>query len=309
MDRRGETGRLGRGVPHIGRPGDGVGIFGRPAGLAFALAAFALLAAPAPAAAESTAERTIPWQALEAGLDLAEIVSPVKSTVGDSRITVLRIDPRRYALRLLSVTEQGGRSLTAKAWAGAHGLIAAVNAGMYQKDGRTSVGFMRNFGHVNNGYINRNQAVLAFNRKDDSVPAAQIIDRSCQDFKALRAKYHSFVQSIRMVSCDQKNVWNKQARGWSMATMATDMEGRVLFIITRSPYTVHDFINILMSLPLGIRNAMYLEGGPKASLYIAAGGTEIERIGRFESIFLESDTTAPAQPLPNVIGVVRKNAE
>ena len=77
MDRRGETGRLGRGA---------VGIFGRPAGLTFALAALALLAAPAPAAAESTAERTIPWQALEAGLDLAEIVSPVKSTVGDSRI-------------------------------------------------------------------------------------------------------------------------------------------------------------------------------------------------------------------------------
>lgn len=272
-----------------------------------ALAALALLAGPA--AAETAIETAIPWRVLDGGLDLAEIESPVKSTIGDSRITVLRIDPARYELRLLSVKEQGGRPLTAKEWAGAHGLVAAINAGMYQEDGRTSVGYMKNFGHVNNGHINRNQAILAFNRTDESVPAAQIIDRTCQDFKALRTKYQSFVQSIRMVSCDQKNVWNPQARSWSMAVIATDMAGRVLFIITRSPYTVHNFINILMSLPLGIRNAMYLEGGPKASLYVAGGGAEIEKIGRFERIFLESGTTAPAQPLPNVIGVARKKAE
>ncbi len=272
-----------------------------------ALAAFFLLAGPA--AAESTVDTAIPWRALDDGLDLAEIASPIKSPVGDSRITVLRIDPNIHELRLLSAKEQGGRPKTAKQWAGAHGLIAAINAGMYQADGRTSVGYMKNFGHVNNGHINRNQAVLAFNRTDDSVPAAQIIDRTCQDFKALRAKYQSFVQSIRMVSCDQKNVWNPQARGWSMAVIAIDMAGRVLFIITRSPYTVHDFINILMSLPLGIRNAMYLEGGPKASLYVAAGGAEIEKIGRFEMIFLESDTNAPALPLPNVIGIARRKAE
>ena len=268
-----------------------------------ALAALVLLAGPA------AAESTVAWRALGDGLALAEIDSPVKSTIGDSRITVLRIDPNIHELRLLSAKEQGGPPMTAKEWAGAHGLIAAINAGMYQEDGRTSVGYMKNFDHVNNGHINRNQAVLAFNRKDESVPAAQIIDRTCQDFKALRAKYQSFVQSIRMVSCDQKNVWNPQARGWSMAIIAIDMAGRVLFIITRSPYTVHDFINVLMSLPLGIRNAMYLEGGPKASLYVAAGGAEIEKIGRFETIFLESDTTAPALPLPNVIGIVRGKAE
>ncbi len=91
-----------------------------------------------------------------------------------------------------------------------------------------------------------------------------------------------------------------------MAAVAMDKAGRVLFVISRSPFTVHDFINILLALPLDIHNAMYLEGGPKASLYISANGTQIEQIGRFETIFLESDTNAPALPLPNVIGVVRK---
>lgn len=257
-------------------------------------------------AAPALAEAPIPWRVLDDGLAIAEIASPVKSTVGNSLITVLRVDPARFEFRLLSAKEQGGKRLTARQWARKNGLVATINAGMYQEDGLTSVGYMRNFAHVNNGHVNRNRAVLAFNRKDDGVPEAQIIDRGCQDFKALRARYNSLVQSIRMVSCDRENVWDPQPRSWSMAVVAVDDAGRVLFILTRSPYSVHDFINILLGLPLGIKNAMYLEGGPRASLYVAAGGSEIERIGRFETIFLESDSNATALPLPNVIGIVPK---
>jgi uncharacterized protein YigE (DUF2233 family) len=251
-------------------------------------------------------EARVGWRVLEPGLELAEIASPVASKVGDSRITVLRIDPARFALKLLAAKELGGARMTARQWAGKYGLVAAINAGMYQEDGLTSVGYMRNFDRVNNGHINPNQAVLAFNRKTGAVPEAQIIDRTCQDFAALRKSYDTLVQSIRMVSCGQKNVWDPQARSWSMAAVAMDKSGRVLFVISRSPFTVHVFINILLGLPLDIHNAMYLEGGPKASLYVSANGAEIEKIGRFETIFLESDTNAPALPLPNVIGVVRK---
>lgn len=248
------------------------------------------------------------WRLIEPGLELAEFVSPLASKVGDSRITVLRIDPARFALKLLAAKELGGARMTARQWAGEYGLVAAINAGMYQEDGLTSVGYMRNFDRVNNSHVNPNQAVLAFNRKtgNDGLPEAQIIDRTCQDFEALRHSYDTLVQSIRMVSCGQKNVWDPQARSWSMAAVAMDKAGRVLFVISRSPFTVHDFINILLALPLELHNAMYLEGGPKASLYVSANGTEIEKIGRFETIFLESDTNAPALPLPNVIGVVRK---
>ena len=255
----------------------------------------------------ATAE-SVAWRDVDAGLQVADIRAPVPSPRGDSRITVVRIDPRRYAFKLLTAKEYGGARLTVRQWARTHGLVAAINAGMYQEDGLTSVGYMKNFAHVNNPHVNPNNAVLAFNPADPDVPEVQIIDRACQDFAALRGRYHTLIQSIRMVSCDGRNVWSPQDRRWSIAAVAVDGGGRVLFIHSRSPYPVHDFVNILLRLPLDIRNAMYLEGGPKAALYLSANGIEIERLGRFDSALLETNANAHGLPVPNVLGVVPKAA-
>jgi hypothetical protein len=62
---------------------------------------------------------------------------------------------------------------------------------------------------------------------------------------------------------------------------------------TRSPLPVHDFIHALQALPLSVARAMYQEGGPEATLYVNAGGFELERLGSFN---------LAAWPLPNVFG-------
>jgi hypothetical protein len=79
----------------------------------------------------------------------------------------------------------------------------------------------------------------------------------------------------------------------------------VLFIHSRSPWDVHDFIEILQKLPLGITRAMYLEGGPEASLAIASGGVNKMFLGSYETGFNENDSNWRAWALPNVIGVER----
>ena len=53
-----------------------------------------------------------------------------------------------------------------------------------------------------------------------------------------------------------------------MVLWGMDTEGNVLWIFTRSPFTVHDFANTLLSLNLKIDKLMYLEGGPEASFYL-----------------------------------------
>jgi hypothetical protein len=177
---------------------------------------------------------------------------------------------------------------------------------MYQEDLKTSVSLMRTASHVNNPHLTRDRAVLAFDRTDASVPAVDIIDLTCQDFTVLRQQYRSFVQSIRMVSCEGKNMWQQQPRRFSTAAIAVDGAGRVLFIHCRSPYSTHDFIDGLLALPLDIAKAMYVEGGPQAQLYLNAGRRELERVGLFENPILENDEDQGGWPIPNVVGIVRR---
>ncbi len=249
-----------------------------------------------------------PWQTLEPGLELGTFVSPRRSTVGDSLIHVVRVDPERFDL-VLKMAGAGDPVVTrtGREWAAQAGLLAAINSSMYQEDHETSTELMRSSEHVNNNRLTSGNTVLAF-ELDPAAPAdlprARIIDRQCEDFDALRPHYQSLVQSIRMVSCERANVWQQSTRIWSHAVIGIDGAGRPLLIHARSPWTTHDFIDILLELPIDLRQLQYAEGGPEAQLFVDAGDVELERFGSFETGFLESDDNAVAWPVPNVIGVV-----
>ncbi len=277
------------------------GIFSRlrfPASCLFVLVLISL-------AADKTAcpGGVVAWKAADQGISVAEIES--SSSGAQFALTVVKIDPKIYSFRLLCASEYGKEKLTAKEWATRHHLVAAVNAGMFQEDGLTSVGFMKNFGHVNNPRLNKSNTVLAFNPVDDKTPEVQIIDRECQDFNELRPKYSSFVQSIRMISCDNQNVWSQQNAKWSTLALGTDTEGNILFIFGRTPQSVHDFVEILLSLPLSLKTTMYLEGGPQASIYLSTPNMTLERNGTWEG-FEEGAAFQFALPVPNVIGITKK---
>jgi len=249
---------------------------------------------------------SIKWQELDEGLYFAELNATIKSEIGNNKISVLKIDPQYYDFNLLTAKEKGVRSMTAKKWTEKFNQIAVINAGMYQADHKTNVGFMRNFSSINNSRLNKNNTIVAFNRKDKSVPEFQIIDRTCQDWEALKDKYHSFSQSIRMVDCNQKNRWGKQPKKWSMVAIGKDKKGNALFAFSRSPYTVHDFIKMLLNSPLDLYNLMYLEGGPEASFYVSHNDIQIANMGSYETGFNENDDNDFFWPIPNVIGISKK---
>lgn len=248
-----------------------------------------------------------PWRSLEPGLQVAAFPAPQKAVVGDSMIHVLRIDPERFELRLLNASAPGnGVSLSARDWCQRHNLVAAINASMYQTDHKTSISLMTARGHTNNARVSKQQAVLAFDRLDGTVPPVQIIDREHQNLDALRPHYGALVQNIRMVSLHGANVWQPQPRRWSTAAVGIDRHGHVLFIHVRSLYTTHDVINALLALPLELRNAMYVEGGPEAQLYVRSTGGEHEMVGIYDSGLVDPDAATIAWPIPNVIGVARR---
>ncbi len=247
------------------------------------------------------------WRKLDEGLFVGEFDPLIKSTVKDSKITIVKIDPKFYSFKLLCASEHGKVKMTVRGWCEKFNLIAAINAGMYQKDGFTNVGLMKNFSHLNNPRLNNSyKAVLAFNPTESNVQAIQIIDLRCQDFESLKPKYQTLIQNIRMISCRQENVWAKQNQVWSMAVFGIDKSGDALFIFTEAPYSGHDFANTLLSLPISIFSALYLEGGTEANLFFSLHGIEFERIGIRETGFREEPFRAVARPIPNVIGITKK---
>lgn len=281
---------------------------GRWGGSAEAACALVLLGAAAvlPAAAQAADAPEVTWELLEPGLELGTAVSPIASDAGDSRIRILRVDPTRFELQLLNASASpDGTRYTAREWSKRYGLVAAINASLYQTDHRTSVSLMKSRIHTNNPRLSRHNAVLLFDRLDATVPPMQIVDRTCRDLADVQGHYGSMVQSIRMVSCSRANVWSQQPdKKWSTAAVGVDQQGRLLLIHVRSPLSTHDLIDGLLALPLGLREAMYLEGGPEAQLYVDADGRELEWVGSHGSSFAGIENTY-ALPIPNVVGVRR----
>jgi hypothetical protein len=245
------------------------------------------------------------WQKLADGLELGIFDSPQPAEIGDSKVRILRIDPARYELKLLNASvSKKGRPLTAKQWCRQNGLVAAINASMYQEDFKTSVSYMRTRTHVNNPRLReKDMTILAFDRLAAGVPRVKIIDRQCEDFRLWKNKYGSLVQSIRMISCKGKNVWRQQPKKYSTVAIGVDEADRVLFIHVGSPYSTHDLINILKKLPIEIARAMYTEGGPQAQLYIKTGAHEYDFTGHSEIDFSNKANSLFSWPIPNAVGV------
>jgi hypothetical protein len=238
-------------------------------------------------------------------VELAEFDAHLKSTVGDSRVTVVRVDVAVRPVRLLGAATEGfSTPPTAEGWARLKSLLAVTNAGMFHPDGRP-VGMARTEDRGLNPTRRKDYRTwLVLHPKEKGLPPVQLLDADCDDVDALLPRYGTVLQSIRMVDCKGKNTWKPQPRMWSTAALGIDKQGRLLFLHARSPYRTHDFINVVQRLPVGLSRMMYLEGGPEASLHVAAPGRTVRRVGSYETGFNENDGNTRYWALPNVLGVV-----
>ena len=247
------------------------------------------------------------WQTLAPGMEIRRVQSRKPSMLGDSKITVLRIDPTRWELAVTGVLQTGEPAgYTAREWAQKQRYTAAMNAGMFETDQKTHLGYVRSHDHVYNGRVNHYQSVMAFDpREGKKVPPFRIFDLDSPDanLQAILADYASAVQNLRLIKRPGINQWGKQTREWSEAAVGEDNDGRVLFIYSRSPFSMHDLNQELLAAGIGVVAAQHMEGGPEAQLYVHAGDTELEMFGSYETSFKENDQNPTAWPVPNVIGV------
>jgi hypothetical protein len=260
-------------------------------------------------------ERSAIWRQLSAGLELAlfnsgESSAPRPAEDIDSALTiaVLRVDPEQYELQLLSASELETDALTLRGWVERFDLKAAINASMFWKDQQTSTGFMRNFTHVNQSLIHPDfGAFLVFNPKEPELPEVQIVDRAEQpQWQSILEQYHTVVQNYRMINKKGESVWPEEGKDFSVAAIGIDEAGRVLFILSQYPRTMHQLNQLLLELPIGLQSSLFTEGGPTAGLYVQSESLAKGWHGVSQST-LWTESPGTFAKVPNVIGITPRN--
>jgi hypothetical protein len=252
----------------------------------------------------------VEWKQLSEGLDYTEINGPHVSKYSDSKVCVLKINPDLFEFNLVVATEYDSIQRTIKEWCEMKSLTAAINAGMYSlKDHISGTGYLQSFDHINNPVFKEGfNALAVFNPKDKNLPPFQIIDMVNQDWKTLQKDYNSCFQSIRMIdNLGQGIYWKKKPLlSCSMSVLAMDRSGNVLFLFSRSPYNANEYTKFMLGSPLNIQTAMYLEGGPEASLYIKTDTSEIIKFGSYVSYSCPNDDNLELRKMPNILGIKKK---
>ncbi|MDL2271924.1 phosphodiester glycosidase family protein [Desulfovibrio sp. OttesenSCG-928-I05] len=238
----------------------------------------------------------ISWNALLPGFEMAELtaINPLATFI------VIRVDPQRYEFTLHMASEGQNGSLADIATE--HSLLAAVNAGMYLPDQRTSTGYLKSPTHINNARIARKfGSFFVAAPKKKGLPLAALLDRDADDWQKAIADYSLVVQNYRLTNTQGKVLWPLDATSHCIAALGQDHNGAILLIFGKSPMNPASFAATLLALPLDIRSLMYLEGGNPAALLVRAGDVRGQWSGNRLGPLLGGQQTD--KPVPNILGV------
>lgn len=245
---------------------------------------------------------------LAPGFELGRYRVAVPSRLGPGETVFVRLDPARVHLEVRAAALGDKKLRTASGWGATHAdatAVAVMNSSMFQDDWLTSVGRLEVRGEVQNPHwaAQQNSVLVADpGSPGPGTPSAALVDLGCvADRDEALAPWTTRVQSIRLLGCAGDVVWAEQDRAWSSALIGQDRKGRLLFLQTRAPYSMHTLAEQLRAAPLDLVRLHYTEGGPEASLYVRGPGVERRLFGSYETGFFENDDNDREWELPNVV--------
>jgi len=253
-----------------------------------------------------TMEFVVSWKRIGDGVDFCETDAPLKSIIGDSKLTMLRIDANKVDFELFTATNRDKKPHPVNEWADSLRLNIVFNAGMYDlSKPLVSRGLLKNGKHFNQAALHPTfNTMLALNPVDTAKADCALFDLELQPYASFKDKYHCLAQGLRMLDGNGNPMnWKKRVQSCSMLLMAEDKDHNLYLIFTRSPYVHNQMIAFLKQFPVPLKNAIYLEGGPETSLYVSIGDFKLAKVGSYVSQTYEKDTNKHFWPLPNVIGV------
>lgn len=246
------------------------------------------------------------WTKLAEGVEFIEMVAPERSFLGDSKLSILRLEPKYLQFFMYNATQYNNVKLSAPEWADSFDLNIVMNAGMYDlANGLIHRGYSKNGSHYNNRKFNADyNSMIAFSPFDSTRNKFNILDLECENWEEVCDQYACYAQGMRMIDCNGEALeWNKRNQKCSMLVAAKDKKGRIWFIFSRSPYSHNQMITFLKQFNDELSHTIYLEGGPETSLYIHLNNHTIEKIGSYVSDTYPTDSNNVFWDLPNVIGI------
>lgn len=249
------------------------------------------------------------WVQLSIGVYYTEQTAPDSSYIGDSKISLLKFDPNVVDAEFKSALENEKHALCVVDYADKFDYNIAINAGMY--DLRTyykSAGLLINSeDFTNNPNLKKGyNMMICANPKQKGLPNFDIVDLTEESWHSVRNKYSSFAQGLRMIDGQGNPMpWDRNPMSCSQLIVAKDNDGMIYFIFTRSPYTHNYMIKFMVSL--GLKSAIYMEGGPQTSLFVDINDYRIEKLGSYASKTYAKNNNYEYWPLPNIIGLKLKN--
>jgi hypothetical protein len=274
---------------------------------------FATLLLQACSYGQPAPETTVPdysnWVTLTKGMEYREIAAPVKSFIGDSKLSILRMDPSQFRFDLFTATQFDSVPKDVPTWADTFDLLVAFNAGMYNlARPLQSRAYLQSGDHYNNAKLLENfNLMLALGPKPNTNRSnIEVLDLTCANWEQEKNNFSGFAQGLRMIDCNASPMnWQKKVQSCSMLVAAEDEKGWFYLIFTRSPYTHNQMIGFMKQMPGGLHDAIYLEGGPETSLLIDVNGHCIEKVGSWVSTTWERDDNNRFWRLPNIVGIRR----
>jgi hypothetical protein len=268
-------------------------------------AAFSVLVAlAAPAASAQSKVTAAP------GLVIERIVASVAPTApaGDRIITLVRVDPARFAFRFINESHDGRRRPLPQ-WVRDEGLTGGINAGMFLPSGQ-SCGYLKLLDEVRSDRSPSSfTGVLGFDPVSKQAPFAAGGLGCAHDLGWFKRSYRSVLQAYRvMVDTEGRAVEWPHTRRFSTAAIGVDRDGWAVLIHSRTPYQPTVLNRMLAEPTLGLRGVVYMEGGPEASLVVEAGSASVRDMGSWEDGFNANDDNRVFWDLPNVIGFAPRPA-
>jgi hypothetical protein len=255
------------------------------------LAVFAVMVATGAVAGEV-------WTELEPGLELARFDSKTRASEAWGDLVVLRVDPAAWDLKVVAAALQpDDRNRNIREWSEDFDLTAAINAGMYQADKKTHVGYCMVDGEIISKYPNKYRSAATFDPVDDADPEFRIYDLDEVTLEELKLRYRTVVQNLRLIKRSGKNRWEQSKDRWREAALGEDSQGRALLISCRKALSMHDFNETLLALPLDLVCAQHLEGSGTARFWL-----------RHPAIGEWKEPGYPGPDLPIILGVIRPPA-
>ena len=209
------------------------------------------------------------------GLELGIAFLPEsREQANAASFVVLRIEPARHEFTL-AMASATGQSFSLPGWGEKERLRAGINAGMYLPDKLTNTGYMRNGASINNDKQGgRLGAFFVAGRRNSKLPRVDILDRDHPGWQKRIEDYDIVAQNYRLQNSTGDLLWPEGNSRHSIAVIAKDGSGRILFILSQQPLTVQDFVRHLKELSLDCKTVMYVEGGRQAGLFIRLDAKE-----------------------------------